>query len=363
MTVPWPEGSATVPPTHPQLLKYLEDLGNWINDRRADLDRLDRKIQTTPTGLQDMAMTLTVWQTIKDRYTDLVKVWDSGRVIEVDLKKIAVMIWSNLNDMLTPGTNLSSGGGLAVCLPEACRMLEALISQLSSRYELAPIPTETSARITQLLAQVERIREQTNLDPPQIRQVTAAKATALAEDVKALVEKANRGGDIGGTLGPLEVLAATMERDLIVGNATRVMLEQKIALANQRRTALIAREQAVTDLVLKTQSAVDPAPKYAVPHVEALGAIPVIEKDLVDYLSRLDQVSAAFDFVQQANEKALATRAGLVTRFEQANLNQSSDPVAVALGEQIRELLGRTPTPVAVVEPLINAFEASRRQS
>ena len=363
MTVPWPEGSATQPPTHNQMLKYLDDCGTWINDRREDLDRLDRKIQaTTPQGVTDIAMTLTVWQAIKDRYTDLVKVWDSGRVIEIDMKKMAVMIWANLNDMLTPGTTISSGGGLAVSLPEACRMLEALISQLSSRYELAPVPTETTSRITQLLAQVERIREQSKLDPPGIREISEAQVDDLSAGVKDLIEKVNRGGDIGGFLGPIEVRAARMERDLIVGHAERAMLAQKVALVNQRRTALIQRGQAVGEIVRKTRLTVDPAPKYAVPSVEALGEIPLTQRELEEYLKRLDQVSTAFDVVQEANQKALAAKSVLMARFEKANTNRSKDSLTTSLATQIRELMGQTPTPMAIVEPLINAFEASGGQ-
>jgi hypothetical protein len=343
------------------MLTYLDDCGNWINDRRQDLDRLDRKVQaTSPQGVTDIAMTLTVWQAIKDRYTDLVKVWDSGRVLDIDLKKIAVMIWANLNDMLTPGTTISSGGGLAVSLPEACRMLEALISQLSSRYELAPVSTETTARITQLLAQVERIREQAKLDPPGIREATEAQVANLASGVKDLVEKANRGGDIGGFLGPLEVRASLMERDLIVSHAERAMLAQKVGLASQRRTSMIQREHAVTEIVRKTRSSVDPAPKYAVPSVEALGEIPTTQGQLEEYMKRLDQVNAAFDVVQQANQQALAAKSSLTARFEKAYATLgSADPLTASLATQIRDLMGQSPTPIAVVEPLINAFEAT----
>ena len=307
MSVPWPEGSPQQPPTSGQMLAYLDQLGTWIEDSRRDLDRLDQKFQTTgqTQGVQDIAMTLTVWQAIKDRYTDLNRTWDSGRVTDQDLKKLAVMIWSNLNDMLTPGTTLNSGGGLNLCLPEACRMLEALISQLSSKYQLAPVPTETSARIASLLAQVERIRDQSALDPPEARTVTDADIADLAADVQTLIDKADRGGDIGGILGPQEVRAARMERDLIVGHAERVMLAGKMNEARSRRAALMGREEAIRNLVAKTQASVSPAPKYAVPHVEALGEIPTTARELDAYLARLDQVSQALDIVQNANQIAL----------------------------------------------------------
>jgi len=310
MSVPWPAGSAQVPPTAQQMLGYLDELGTWIDDARRDLDRLDQKFQANHEvqGVQDIAMTLAVWQAIKDRYTDLNRTWDSGRVTDQDLKKLAVMIWSNLNDMLTPGTTLNSGGGLSISLPEACRMLEALIAQLSSKYQLAPQANETSARISSLLAQIERIREQAKLDPPTVRTISDAEIADLATDMQTLIDKADRGGDVGGTLGPLEVRAARMERDLIVGHAERATLATKISQAQTRRAALVSREQTIQDLVKKTRASVPNPPLYAVPHVEALGEIPQTGAELDAYLAKLDQVGKALDIVQAANQKALDGR-------------------------------------------------------
>ncbi|MCL2470304.1 MAG: hypothetical protein FWF25_00975 [Propionibacteriaceae bacterium] len=367
MSVPWPAGSVQNPPTAQQMLAYLSELGTWIDDRRSDLNRLDQKLQETGNtqGVQDIAMTLTVWQAIRDRYADLTRIWDSGRVTTVDLQKLAVMTWASLNDMLTPGTSLTAGGGLALSLPEACRMLDALISQLNSRFQLAPRATETSARITALVAQVDRIRDQAGLDPAAVRQATDPQVADLATDVKDLVDKADRGADIGGVLAPLEVRAARMERDLIVGHAERAMTAQKVARAQAIRSALIAREQAIADLVRKTSESVEPAPKYAVPHVESLGDIPASQPEVDAYLARLDQVSAALDIVQQANEQAYAQVTSLLTRLEKAEAVHpaSKDPLGSALSWQIRELLGRHPVPLAVIDPLITAYEASGRQS
>jgi hypothetical protein len=309
-------------------------------------------------------MTLTVWQAISHRHTDLLKVWDSGRVTEIELKKLAVMIWSNLNDMLTPGASLSPGGGLALSLPEACRMLEALISQLSSRFQLAPVPTQASARIAALRAQLERIREQGALDPPEVREVTGPQIQGLASDIAAIISKADRGGDIGGILGPAEVKAARLERDLIVGHSERIKLIDQVRGANTRRAALLQRETAVADLVKKTQASVDPAPKYAVPRVAALGEVPSTEPALSAYLARLDQVSAALDHVLRANLAAGEKLGSLQERMSRAFGDSTTlDPIRENLATQIHQLLNAQPAPIDVIEPLIAAFEASRRQS
>jgi len=363
MTVPWPPGSAQSPATAQQVLAYLGALGPWIEQAREDLDRLDHKVQETgtPAGTQDIAMTLSVWQAIKTRYDDLVRVWDSGRVTDLELRTLAAMTWGSLNDMLTPGTTLNAGAGLPISLPEACRMLEALIAQLSSRYQLAPVPTETTARIANLRAQAERIRDQAALDPPAIRQTTSAAIAALTADLTALADKADRGADVGGILGPLEVRAARLERDLIVGHAERAQLAEKAALAAKRRTALIAREQSVADLVAATRAMVTPAPKYAVPHIEALGDVPDTAAGLDAFLARLDQASTALDFVQQANQQAQGAKAALTARLEKAEAAHTGDTgtLSATLPGQIRDLLSETPARLAVIEPLITAYEAA----
>ncbi|MCL1923170.1 MAG: hypothetical protein FWG15_04845 [Propionibacteriaceae bacterium] len=359
MTAPWPEGSATQPLTHEQMLAYLEELGSWITQSRAALDRIDPQIQETGQGSVDMAMTLTIWQSIKDRYTDLLNVWDSGRVIDTDLKKLAIMTWANLNDMLTPGTSLSNAGGLSVSLPEACRMLDALITQLTSRYQLAEVASETSTRISGLLAQVERIRDQVKLDPPGIREPNQAKAETLAANVAELVDKMNRGGDIGGMLGPIEIQAAQFERDLIVSHAELTWASQRFTQASEHRAALLDHEKKVRSLAAQAKASVDPAPKYAVPRVEALGPVPADGEALDEYIAKLQKIAEAFDTVSRANNQALNAKEALKTRFESARSSGKPSALQVTLEKQIVELLAANPTALAVVEPLIESYEAA----
>jgi hypothetical protein len=347
-------------------MAYLPQLEQWIDQTRATLDGLDRKIQqaSPDQGVHDMAMTLTVWQAVSDRYHDLDRTWDSGRVTEVQLRTLGAMIWGNLNDMLTPGTTLTTGGGLALSLPEACRMLDALVTQLSTRYQLGPVAPQAAARIAGLRAQLERIRQQVALDPPQILATTAGPVNQLSHDVDELVAMADRGGDIGGIIGPLEARAARMERDLIVAHAERAQLAAAVGQARNRQAQLIAREQAVTTLVAATQAEVTPAPKYAVPHVEALGPVPNTIADLPAYLAKLDQVNRALDLVQQANLQANARKQGLAQRFQAARTAASANQsLTQTLGTQIEQLLTSRPAPLDVIEPLIAALETAGRQS
>jgi len=346
------------------MLAYLDALTDWLESQRADLDRLDARVQQNggPTGTMDMATTLSIWQAIKQRQDDLLRVWDSGRVIATDLAKLAGLIWSPLNDMLTPGASLNTGAGLSVSLPEACRMLEALITQLASSYQFAQVTSEISVRMQNLRAQLERIRQQADLDPPEIQATTGPPVTQLGDDIAAMIAQADRGGDIGGTLAPLEIRAAQLERDLIVGHAERATLAQAIAQARARRQALADRAAGLAGLVAQVRDAVSPAPKYALPRVEALGDVPSSASALAAYRARLDQVDSALTIVDQANRQALAAKTALSTKLaslRQQAVGQAQSDLVTQLGGQIDQVMATSPTPVDLASRLIDAYQAA----
>jgi hypothetical protein len=245
-------------------------------------------------------------------------------------------------------------------LPEACRLLDALLAQLSTQLRLTPQGTQWAIRLTGLRAQAERLRDQVQLEPPARRAASAQAVAAVADDIAAVADKAERGGDIGGLLGPLEIRAARLERDLIVGNAQRRRVEAKAAALERRRRGLAARAEAVARLVQTVRESVQPAPKYAVPNLAALGPVPAEETGLDAYVERLDQVGRALGVVEEANQAALAGLAQL--RSEWADLSgraTPADPAAAALADQAAALLGRSPTPVAVVRPVLAAYRAA----
>ena len=127
---------------------------------------------------------------------------------------MATLIWGRLD--------AATASGLSVSLPEACRLSDALLSQLRVKLGLDPSGMEITERIRQLRAQMERIRDQIDLEPAGAGQQQAAlEQSRLARRLKDIAEKAGRGGDVAGSLGPLEIDAATFERDLIVNGARR----------------------------------------------------------------------------------------------------------------------------------------------
>jgi hypothetical protein len=291
---------------------YLEELGHWCDGRRRELDELDRAALRAPTGSAatgDILLSMALWKAVSDRYELLLTTWDSGRVGATELMRMSTLIWGRLDT--------ASASGLSVSLPEACRLSDALLSQLRVKLGLDPSGMEITERIRQLRAQMERIREQIDLEPAGAPQQQAAlQQSRLARRLKDLAEKAGRGGDVTGLLGPLEIEATTFERDLIVNSARRRDAAALLQRAREQRAELEAREVALHSLVEECVHRVEPAPRYAVPDTAALGPVPNSAEQLEPYLRRLDQVSRAMTIAQTAYAKALHDHDELQSRLE-----------------------------------------------
>ena len=124
---------------------------------------------------------------------------------------------------------------MAVSLPEAGRLCDALVAQLRTRLNTDPNAEQQQIRLRDLRAQLERIRDQVQLEPPAL--APAAPATARRPRRAArrtLADKRTRGGDIAGLLGALEIDAARLERDLIVGAAQRREARDLLARAREQ---------------------------------------------------------------------------------------------------------------------------------
>ena len=68
----------------------------------------------------------------------------------------------------------------------------------------------------------DALLRQVDLEPAgSAHQQAAAAQARMARRLKDLADKAGRGGDVAGLLGPLEIEAATFERDLIVNGSRR----------------------------------------------------------------------------------------------------------------------------------------------
>lgn len=356
---------------------YLVALDEWLDARRAEIDELDAVVRAGDRADEltpDIALGLQLWQSIQSRFRRLLQVWDNGRVGPKEREQLSSLVWGRLDDDAWGGL---AGAPSGMSLPEACRMSDALTGQLRSRLQLDPAGTEAVGRMRDLRASMERLRDQVALEPPQSLPAAQAKLADLEDRVEQLVDKAGRGGDVGGLLGPLEADAATFERDLIVGGALRrqradagvaapqpAAAEQpqqpgRVEVAGRLRADLIVRGQRLAELVATVAQAVDDPPKYAVPDVTALGPVPPDAAGLDAYVSRLERVSAAMDLVEQANSQALrghgAAANELVMVRDTAREQKIADDRLTRLLDLGDELAALDPRPDQAVAALVTA--------
>lgn len=346
---------------HPQaMLGYLGALDAWVSGRRAELAALDAEILANPQQgalTPDMALSLALWQAVKIRYDQLLLTWDSGRVGPAECERLAALIWGRLDASAAPV------GGTPMSLPEACRLSDALAGQLRTRLNLDPAGEQQVIRLTSLRAQVERIRDQVRAEPPPALDAANAQVAQFAARLEDLVAKRDRGGDVGGLLGPLEIDAARYERDLIVGAAQRRESREVLGRARDQVAALTRREAELRTLVERTLATVSPAPKYAVPDVAALGPIPNTRAGLDAFVARLGQVERAMQVVQDAYSQALAERDQLVTLLEALGakasaLGRGDDEAFTQLVGLARAFLTRAPAPLPSARLLVSAAQA-----
>jgi hypothetical protein len=358
VTAPAAPGRMGVEVQPQQAQVYLAQLGQWRDARRAELDQLDQAALQSPNGAAatgDITLSMALWKAVSDRYEQLLTTWDSGRVGPTERLRLATLIWGRLD--------AAEASGLSVSLPEACRLSDALVSSLRVRLGLEVSGAEITERIRQLRAQMERIRDQVTLEPAgPIQQDAAAEQSRLARRLKEIADKAARGGDVGGLLGPLEIDAAIFERDLIVGGARRREAAAWAGRAREQRAELEAREAALHDLVAECVRRVDPAPRYAVPDVERLGEVPDAPDRLGDYLRRLDQVGRAMTVAEQAYTAAIAEHRELGDRLEAyrakaAALGVTDVPDIAQAYTMARSALDRQPCRMVIASQLVTLYQ------
>jgi hypothetical protein len=196
------------------------------------------------------------------------------------------------------------------------RLSDALAASLRRRLSLDPGDADVTGRLRQLRAQLERVRDLIAAEPRDSRDPLSHKLTKLDARLVEMVEKAKRGADVGGLVGPLEAEAARIERDLIVGSATRTEAVRDAKRADELRAELEARGAAIRDLAARCVAAVNPAPRLAVPDVAALGQVPQTPAEVGTYLARLATVSRALNLAHAAYAGALDERDELSGRLE-----------------------------------------------
>jgi hypothetical protein len=346
-------------------LAYLEALGDWLARRRAELDALDREVlaSSEPVRLTgDITLAMALWQAVADRERQLRAVWDSGRVGRDERERMATLVWGR-RDTAGPGNVPGQQSSpLALSVPEACRLTDAVVGELRERLGLDPSGAQTNARVAALRAQLERLRDQSALEPAgPPRRRAEDHVASLASRLAAAVDKAGRGGDVGGVLGPIEVEAATLERDLIVGGVRRRESGALVARVRGERADLERRAGALRLLVDRCVATVAEAPRYAVPDVDALGPLPNTAAALTAYEQRLGLVGRALDVAEQAYGQALrghddreARLAALRVRAEATG--RAEEPELRSAYAMARAALDARPSRAALAEQLVTLY-------
>lgn len=349
----------------PDLLRYLDAMLRWKDQRRTELDALDRaalelsdpadRAAVTP----DVTLSMTLWQAVADRLDLILATWDNGRVGEQERRRITTLVWGTLEQ---PGSRGQQA--LAVSLPEACRLSDSLASSLRSRLRLDGADPDLSGRLRALRQQVERIADQVALVPSRRRGSAADVHATLDQRLTDITERARRGADVGGLLGPLESQAATVERDLIVAASARAHAKADHQQATREVAELSARGQALRQLAARARAQVTPSPTLGIPDVSALGPVPTDPEELTAYLARLERVERALAHAHTEYAAALARRQDLaeqVARLRTALETVDGSGAMQALTAEADGLLATEPTDLTRLEALVRAQEGFAR--
>ena len=367
------DGPAVAPPAPgrlgeaapvPVLSGYLTALGDWLDARRRELDRVNAAAlrSTEPDSYSgDVLLSMALWQSVSDRHATLLKLWDSGRADGTAREKMSQVVWGRATAAPGGGPGAAATGGLALSLVEACRLSDALLGQLTTRLSFDPSAADAPARLGAVREALERLRALVRQEPSWSNQVEN-----LAMRTNDLATRAMRGADVGAPLKQLETDAAQAERDLIVRTASvrqaerdRLAAVRRLATdrtaAQRRLDALQPREDAARELVARCVAQIANAPRFAVPEPDVLGPVPAGRAELDAYLARLDAVERAMAFVEKAYAAPLAQRTellGLLDAFRvmAERTGQQHDPVVAAALEQVRATLAAVPCDVAAAQ-------------
>ena len=129
------------------------------------------------------------------------------------------------------------------------------------------------------------------------------------------------------------------------------------------RVALETRQAELAALVEKTVRTVQPAPRYAVPDVAALGSVPSTPAAINDYLDKLERVSRAIGFAEKEYHEALDEHDDLLALLDALvvkaqGLGVADDEDVLAAERQARAVLSREPCPMPLARQLVTTYQS-----
>ncbi len=339
-----------------ELRTYLGALDTWRASRKRELDQIDAaalRSDEADSYTSDLALAMSMWQSVSDRWTELTRIWDSGRVGPQQREEMSRVIW---------GTGAGAGSTtMTLSLVEACRLSDALTATLRARLSFDPMAADVAARIQATRATLERCAEQL-ADSRAARPASLPDIDALTRRLDELAARARRGSDVSGPFAAIEAAAAKAERDLIVAGAAHRDLGRDYRATLARRRELEAEAEELAKLVDKTRAAVVPAPKLAVPDVSRLGKVPQTREALDAFRARLELVGRGMQQVRDTYTKALGepeVLLGLLRAFAakaQAN-GRAADSLVGLVQEQAELLLKAVPCNIAEARNTVENYQ------
>lgn len=381
--VPAP-GTATVPAPIPPgrlgesipanaLLDYQAGLDRWLQDRRAELDRLDAAAvkaagaTTDPVKsaaiTNDVVLAMSMWEAVRAKAEELRTLWDSGRADSVGRERMSRVIWGRLDGAQVPGDPTAATS--QVSLAEATTLADALIRQLRTRLSFDADHADLMARLRAIRAALVRAGDLV----ANARKTPSTRDDAVLEEVERLRSRwqhvsadASRGADVTGPLAELETASMRVERDAIVANARAHEAERDHARATSLVARLAARRETLAELVTRCRAEIAAPPLLAVPDVSRLGEVPQGEEALAAYLTRLEQVARAMDQVEDAYTAPLRTRASLRYRLTQAQTRseangRATSPTVQAARVEAEDAVSATPCDLPLAVDLVDQYD------
>jgi hypothetical protein len=360
---PTPPGSLTSPAGPREVLRFLDELRRWRDDLRVALDALDRRAQVASSAdafTADLTLVLSLAESISRRTDELIATWDSGRVGDKELARLAELMWARLPDAL--------GNPSAFSLDEATTLAAALESRLAARLDadtiagsgaadrIAPL-RDTLARCHDLATTLERRVDEANALAVELE-------AALASDAKTLAAEITRIADA----------ADLLERDLIKETALRTSVSRDVAALAARVAELEQIAADVRETAQRCRDKIANPPRLAVPDIAALGPVPpppdgpdlpgtwtAARAALDAYQARLDQAAAALAEAGRRYAAPLAERAELrglaeAYRAKAAAAGLAEDPGLDTQFAAARAVLWRAPCDLVAARRLAETY-------
>ncbi|MGC5583474.1 hypothetical protein [Ornithinimicrobium sp. W1665] len=367
---------APTPPTGPgeqpedrAVDHYLSELARWRMRRQHELSALDELTRTHPDRdalNEDITASMTLYHAIAQRHDLLLATWEDARDGDGEREWVSTLLWGVLE---MPDGDPQA---LALALPDALRMSDALAASLRARTGADGEELPVRQRVASLRADLDRLEGVVARDDSAVPVGGSDAGADMAPELTGRLAAARRRLDSLGrraddealvAIGELESELAGLERALLVAAAEEAHGTADVAQARAERDQLVAKGEAVRSLAARVLESVTPAPSLGIPDVTALGEVPTEESELPAYMGNLERVGRALDQAHATYAAALAEYADLADRAQRlaSTLAGCGAPTSVDLSGMLtaaKESLHNKPADVRRAAALVAAQEA-----